>query len=69
MPDIIYDGIFNPDLADVENKGICIAGNGDATFANVDAEGFFLNQSYDMLPHSCSPDGLPEVSVNAPTIE
>ena len=67
MPDIIYDGIFNPDLADVENKGICIAGNGDATFANVDAENFFQNQSYDMLPHSCPQDPLPEVPVNPPT--
>ena len=57
-PDIVYDGIINPDAKD--GKGgirqehmICIQNNNGATFANLDAENDFKNISRDLTPHNC----------------
>lgn len=57
-PDIVYDGIINPDAKDGnggirEEHRICIRNNSGATFANIDAENDFENISRDLAPHDC----------------
>lgn len=66
VPDILYDGILDPDrtgedgLMRAEDR-ICIRNNGEATFANLDAEHNFKNISRDLAPYDCS-----RVSLKAP---
>lgn len=67
VPDILYDGFVHPDFAADSTKGICIQGNGSATFANLDVAGSFLGLSFNATPHNCSRTSLTAVTVMAPT--
>ncbi|MEZ4886071.1 MAG: parallel beta-helix domain-containing protein [Chitinophagales bacterium] len=58
VPDIVYDGIVDPNTQDengnIETKyQICIRNNKNAEFINIDAENGFKNKSRDILPHDC----------------
>ncbi|HXH20053.1 MAG TPA: parallel beta-helix domain-containing protein [Chitinophagales bacterium] len=66
VPDILYDGYVHPDFEADSTRGICIKGNGSATFSNVDVPHFFSGLNYDASPHDCSRAALPEVTVAAP---
>ena len=62
VPDILYDGIVNPEtLAEdgsvKEEYRICIRGNNGAKFANLDAENDFENISRSTAPFDCSRGG------------
>ncbi|HMV40992.1 MAG TPA: parallel beta-helix domain-containing protein [Leptospiraceae bacterium] len=68
FPDILYDGIVDTKKA---NKGdlpqdlrICLERNGDADFANIDAEHTFKNIDRDIQKYSCSHPKLNPVSIN-----
>ncbi|WP_224369768.1 parallel beta-helix domain-containing protein [Hyalangium versicolor] len=59
FPDILYDGIVDGKKltaqgAMPEDLRICIRNNGDADFANADAEHGFEKLSRDLAPHDCS---------------
>lgn len=71
VPDILYDGIL--DEATLDEAGnvmpeyqICIRDNGEATFANLDAENNFENISKDVQQYNCSRASLqaPQLGVN-----
>lgn len=66
MPDILFDGLYDPSLADDMSRGICIHSNGDARFVNLDVENFFENKDEDASPHDCTQEALPAVVINAP---
>ncbi|MDX2249256.1 MAG: parallel beta-helix domain-containing protein [Bacteroidia bacterium] len=58
VPDILFDGITDKNT--VQNDGtfkdeyrICIRNNGNATFANLDAENNFKNIQTDLTPFNC----------------
>lgn len=59
VPDILYDGILKPEKNYVNT--ICLEGNGDAAFANIDAGNNFKNVSTDITKYTCKPNALPEV--------
>lgn len=64
VPDILYDGILDKETLDDAGQVrpeymICIRDNGDATFANLDAENNFENISRDLAPYDCT---QPELS-------
>lgn len=65
MPDVVYDGIKDPDKMDgaglAAKYNICLAQNGDADFAELDAANDFANPSLDAGPYQCSHPALPEV--------
>ena len=71
VPDILYDGILDEETLD-ENGNvrpehmICIRDNGDATFANLDAENDFENISRDLSDFDCTQPELsaPQLGVN-----
>ncbi|MEM6802809.1 MAG: parallel beta-helix domain-containing protein [Bacteroidota bacterium] len=68
VPDILYDGIIDPETLDGAGKvkkeyRICITDNQGATFANLDAENNFKNIQRDLKPHDCNCAPL-----DAPTI-
>lgn len=67
VPDILYDGYVHPDHLTDPTKGLCIKGNGNATFSNLDLPNFFLGLNFDAAPHNCSRSALPVVMVKAPT--
>lgn len=63
IPDIVYDGIIDPKTLDSDGNvlpeyQICIRNNGDATFANLDAENKFKNINQDISVHDCEREGL-----------
>ena len=63
VPDIVYDGIIDPDTQDEDGNikpqyKICIRNNKNATFANLDAENDFKNVSKDLTPYDCTLDGI-----------
>ena len=58
VPDILYDGILDPKTVDENGKlkpeyQICIRNNGNAGFANLDAENNFKNISQDKAAYDC----------------
>lgn len=64
VPDILYDGIVDPETLDsngdftLENQ-ICIRNNGEATFANLDAANNFENISRDIGEFDCERSAMP----------
>jgi parallel beta-helix repeat protein len=75
VPDIVYDGYYDPDRVD-EKTGellpefnICIQNNGDADYLDLTFDGFepknplptFLAPNLDATPRDCAHDPLPEV--------
>ena len=68
LPDILYDGILDPETVDENGKlkpeyQICIRNNGDAGFANLDAENNFKNISQDKAAYDCE-----RAQLEAPTL-
>jgi parallel beta-helix repeat protein len=71
VADVVYDGIYDPAVTGGDPKNpmvICLKGNTDATFANLDAETFdvvtgFPNMSTDTTPHECELPALPAVTL------
>jgi len=61
MRDILYDGVVATNLAGDTTEGICIHDNGDATFVDIDALGFFLNKRFDMTPHDCVQSSIAKI--------
>lgn len=71
VPDILYDGILDKETLDEQGNvlpehQICIRNNGDATFANLDAENDFENISKDISLFDCTRESLaePQLGVN-----
>lgn len=64
FPDIIWDGIVNPDKPDTLAT-ICVR-NGDAQVLNIDAANEFANPSVDMASHSCDVTKLSAVVLGGP---
>lgn len=56
LPDVVWDGISNPEKADADSA-ICV-NNGDAVLVNVDAGNNYENVSTDMAGHSCEHEKL-----------
>jgi parallel beta-helix repeat protein len=70
LPDILYDGVFNPAKL-VEKKvpddlRVCIQHNGDAKFVNFDAGNNFKHISKDAAPHDCSLPAEAAITIAAP---
>jgi parallel beta-helix repeat protein len=63
LPDIVWDGVVNPDKAD-DVLVLCI-GEPTATFVNVDAANGYAAPSTDLAPHACRLDPLPAVTLAA----
>ncbi|MBA3546699.1 MAG: right-handed parallel beta-helix repeat-containing protein [Nannocystis sp.] len=65
MPDITWDGAFDSLKKDKDNAdgalSLCIRGNGDADFLNLDAANFGANKSTDLAPHDCDHPARPAV--------
>jgi len=66
VPDIVYDGIINPDYLDkkgemMEAYQICL--QEDASFANLDIENGFKNISRDITAHNCSKEVKPQINL------
>ena len=59
FPDIIWDGITNPQATDAGNV-ICVD-NGDIELLNIDTRNEFANPSVDMAAHACQLDKLSPV--------
>ena len=58
VPDILYDGIIDPDRKGTNGLlkaeyAICIRNNGGAKFAFLDAQNDFENISFDLTPYDC----------------
>ena len=68
-PDILFDGVINPNNPDDPSQTICINNNGDAGFSNLDAENFFAGLNYDIAPHLCSHDPLTVVEIDVAPCE
>ncbi len=68
-PDILYDGVINPDNPDDPSQTICINNNGTAAFANLDAENFFAGLTLDITPHLCDQDPLSVVEIDVTPCE
>ena len=62
IPDIVWDGAIVPGKAAPDV--ICLRGNGDADFVNLDAPGGFAAPSFEAGPHDCVGAQLPEVSIS-----
>ena len=63
VPDIVWDGTTLPGKSAPDV--MCIRGNGDADFVNLDAPGGFAAPSFEIGPHDCSGAELPEVSISS----
>jgi parallel beta-helix repeat protein len=61
LPDILWDGAVAKGM-DVAATKICIHGNGDADFANIDYAGKLAKFSTNLQPHACELPALPPVS-------
>ncbi|HLU66683.1 MAG TPA: parallel beta-helix domain-containing protein [Kofleriaceae bacterium] len=68
VPDIVFDGIMDPDKMDGDGLAaefnLCIREGGDADFVNLDAEHEFAGVSLDMAPHDCEHPALPAVELD-----
>ncbi len=62
VPDIVWDGALVPGQSAPDV--LCIRGNGDADFVNLDAPGGFAAPSFEAGPHDCQGAELPEVSIS-----
>lgn len=66
FPDILYDGILDSKKAVngnlPENLRICLENNGDADFANIDAENTFKNIDRDISKYTCKHPRLTAIS-------
>ena len=62
FPDIIWDGIVNPEK-DPALAVICV-NNGDAELLNIDAGNKFANAAVDMSSHDCEVEKLAAVALN-----
>ena len=62
VPDIVWDGTTQPGKSAPDV--ICMRGNGDADFVNLDAPGGFAAPSFEIGPHDCFGAELPEVSIS-----
>lgn len=60
VPHIIYDGIDDDNMQD---RGICISKNVNASFADIDAGNKFKNKSRDINPYDCQRDPLDPVQL------
>lgn len=76
VPDIVYDGYYDPDRVD-EKTGellpefnICIQDNGDADYLDLTFDGFesglpiFVDPNLDVSPRDCAHDPLPAVELD-----
>jgi parallel beta-helix repeat protein len=70
VPEILYDGIVNPKVVGSDGQvgeefRLCIRNNGQARFANLDAEHNFKNIQTDLAPYDCERASLsaPELSM------
>lgn len=68
FPDIVYDGTFNPghrssDGAIPDSLRICLAGNFNASFIDLDIENDMSQPSTDTSIHDCQLKKLPEVHI------
>ena len=67
FPDILYDGIIDSKKAVngnmPDNLRICLENNGEADFANIDAEHTFKNIDRDIKKYTCSHPRLAVVSI------
>ncbi|MYH47675.1 MAG: hypothetical protein F4008_11355 [Gammaproteobacteria bacterium] len=61
VPDVVWDGTILP--GKTAPDVLCMRGNGDADFVNLDAPGGFAAPSFEIGPHDCSGAELPEVSL------
>ena len=69
IPDIIYDGILDPDKIDKSGQlnkehRICIIDNINAQMSNIDAGNDFLNISTDIEEFNCQHDSINPVNIN-----
>ncbi|MYA68196.1 MAG: hypothetical protein F4Y22_13240 [Gammaproteobacteria bacterium] len=58
---VVWDGTILP--GKTAPDVLCMRGNGDADFVNLDAPGGFAAPSFEIGPHDCSGAELPEVSL------
>lgn len=68
VPDIVYDGIVDPNTKDEDGNvkpeyQICIRNNKNADFINIDAANGFKNKSEDLTDYDCERVGLKEAVV------
>ncbi|MDH3645118.1 MAG: hypothetical protein OES38_23655, partial [Gammaproteobacteria bacterium] len=61
LPDIVWDGISNPDKSGTE-FAICVD-NGEAIMINIDAGNDYQNVTTEMAGHTCAHDKLSEVTL------
>jgi parallel beta-helix repeat protein len=66
-PDIVWDGVTNPDVP-LDEQRVCVHSNGGAQFADIDAANTFADVVGDPAGHDCVPDPLPETAIDAPTL-
>lgn len=69
VPDIVWDGIMDPASRDENgqpksNYRICIQNNGNATFANLDAENDFKNIQTDLGTMDCQREKIKATKLN-----
>ncbi|MCR9262009.1 MAG: right-handed parallel beta-helix repeat-containing protein [Pseudomonadaceae bacterium] len=62
FPDIIWDGVMNPQRAD-EQAVICVQ-NGDVELLNIDAANEYANPNVNMGNHDCTVDKLSPVTLS-----
>ena len=63
VPDVVWDGTILP--GKTAPDVLCMRGNGDADFVNLDAPGGFAAPSFEIGPHDCIGEKLPEVSITS----
>lgn len=66
-PDIVWDGIINPDLPLSEQK-ICHHDNGGAQFADIDAANDFTDVVANPADNDCTIAALPVTALDAPAL-
>lgn len=62
VPDIVWDGTMVP--GKTAPDVLCMRGNGDADFVNLDAPGGFAAPVFEIGLHDCAGAELPEVSIS-----
>jgi hypothetical protein len=62
VPHIVWDGIVDEKAKD--KKVVCLSGNTNATFANLDAENGFKKISREAKPYECILQPLMPVQIN-----
>ena len=63
VPDIVWDGTMVP--GKTAPDVLCMRGNGDADFVNLDAPGGFAAPVFEIGLHDCAGAELPEVSISS----